>query len=277
MKKKMTSKKLMALLVVICSISIISCKKVPERIGSSVQPEGSYIRVSFTGTQDIQAETQRVDSLSTKSANYMLLGDIYDPIFGSSNLGFYTQLSLTTNGYEWGDNPVADSIVLQLTYSNYYGDTMQQQTVRVYEITENMVDTSYYSNTVLECGDEIGYHQFYPRPRTFSNFESDTINTAVLRIPIDTMVAHRFFHDENANFTSNTAFTQYFKGIHLECDDTGGTGSISYFNMTGSNSFMRIYYHNDSDTSFNDLDVTTSNIRINHFEHDYEPAVTPLR
>lgn len=78
----------MFLLLVICSVSIISCKKVPERIGNTIQPESSYIRVSFTGTQDIYAETQRVDSLSTKSANYMLLGDMYDPVFGNSNLGF---------------------------------------------------------------------------------------------------------------------------------------------------------------------------------------------
>ena len=100
MKKIMTLKNFMFLLLVICSVSIISCKKVPERIGNTIQPESSYIRVSFTGTQDIYAETQRVDSLSTKSANYMLLGDMYDPVFGNSNLGFYTQLSLTTNGHE---------------------------------------------------------------------------------------------------------------------------------------------------------------------------------
>lgn len=277
MKKIMTLKNFMFLLLVICSVSIISCKKVPERIGNTIQPESSYIRVSFTGTQDIYAETQRVDSLSTKSANYMLLGDMYDPVFGNSNLGFYTQLSLTTNGHEWGENPVADSVVLQLTYSNYYGDTTQQQIVRVYEIAEDMIDTTYYSNTILECGDEIGCHQFFPRPKTFSNFEYDTINTAVLRIPIDTMVAHHFFHDEEANFTSNTAFTDYFKGIHLKCDNTGGTGSICYFNITNSNTYMRVYYHNDSDTSFYDFDVTTSNIRYNYFEHDYEAAVSPIR
>lgn len=63
----------------------------------------------------------------------------------------------------------------------------------------------------------------------------------------------------------------------MKCDNTGGTGSICYFNITNSNTYMRVYYHNDSDTSFYDFDVTTSNIRYNYFEHDYEAAVSPIR
>ena len=115
-------------------LAFTSCKKMPQHIGDSLQPNSSYIKVAFSGEHDIVAETEHIDSLSTKSASYSLVGDLNDPFFGNSNLSFYTQVGLTSNSLIWGEGATTDSIVLQMIYAGYYGDTLTPLTMKVYEI-----------------------------------------------------------------------------------------------------------------------------------------------
>jgi hypothetical protein len=129
-------------------IAFASCKKLPD-IGSSLQPNSSFIKVAFSSNHDIIAETERIDSLSTKAASLSLVGDLNDPFFGNTNLSFYSQIGLTSNSIKWGEGATTDSIVLQMVYSGYYGDTLSQLTLKVNEVAESMSGDSmtYYSNT----------------------------------------------------------------------------------------------------------------------------------
>lgn len=232
--------------------------------------------MDFTGKQNIVAESERIDSLSTKSASFSLVGDLNDPIFGNSNLSFYTQIGLTSNSIKWGEGATTDSIVLQMIYSGYYGDTLTPLTLKVYEVTENMSgDSTYYSNKSLAYGEELANYTFSPGPRTRSNIDDDTLSAAVVRIPINNVLGDRFISNEN-QFSSNSAFMNYFKGLYVSCEPTNGTGSICYFNLLNTKSYLRIYYHNDYDTVFYDFNVSDKYIRFNHFEHDYNTATNPI-
>ncbi len=257
-------------------IAFASCKKLPD-IGSSLQPSSSFIKVAFSGDHDIVAETERVDSLSTKSASLSLVGDLNDPFFGNSNLSFYTQIGLTSNSIKWGEGATTDSIVLQMIYSGYYGDTLSQLTLKVNEVAESMSGDSmtYYSNTSFALGEELASYTFSPRPRTYSNIDDDSLFTAVIRIPINNTLGERFISNEN-QFTSNKVFMDYFNGLHVSCEPTNGTGSICYFNLLNTKSYLRIYYHNNHDTTFCDFNVSDKYIRFNHFDHDYASAQAPI-
>lgn len=271
----MKTKRLLLTLFV-ALIAFASCKKVPD-IGSSLQPNSTFIKVAFSDEQDIIAETERIDSLSTKSASYSLVGDLNDPIFGNSNLSFYTQIGLTSNSIKWGEGATTDSIVLQMIYSGYYGDTLSPVTLKVHEVAESMSRESmtYYSNTSFTLGDELASYTFSPRPKTRSNIDDDSLTVAVVRIPIDNALGERFISDES-QFASNTAFMKYFNGINVSCEPANGTGSICYFNLLNTKSYLRIYYHNDYDTTFYDFNVSDKYIRFNHFEHDYSDAQAPI-
>ena len=271
----MKTKRLLLTLFV-ALIAFASCKKVPD-IGSSLQPNSTFIKVAFSDEQDIIAETERIDSLSTKSASYSLVGDLNDPIFGNSNLSFYTQIGLTSNSIKWGEGATTDSIVLQMIYSGYYGDTLSPVTLKVHEVAESMSKESmtYYSNTSFTLGDELASYTFSPRPKTRSNIDDDSLTVAVVRIPIDNALGERFISDES-QFASNTAFMKYFNGINVSCEPANGTGSICYFNLLNTKSYLRIYYHNDYDTTFYDFNVSDKYIRFNHFEHDYSDAQAPI-
>ncbi len=257
-------------------IAFASCKKLPD-IGSSLQPSSSFIKVAFSGEHDIVAETERIDSLSTKAASLSLVGDLNDPFFGNSNLSFYTQIGLTSNSTKWGEGATTDSIVLQIVYSGYYGDTLSQLTLKVNEVAESMSGDSmtYYSNTSFALGEELANYTFSPRPRTFSNIDDDSLFTAVIRIPIANTLGERFISNES-QFTSNKTFMNYFNGLNVSCEPANGTGVICYFNLLNTKSYLRIYYHNYHDTTFYDFNVSDKYIRFNHFDHDYASAQAPI-
>lgn len=263
--------------LILIFIGFVSCKKVPQHVGNSLQPSGSYIKVAFTGDNGIISEVDKVKSLSTKSASLSLLGSLNDPHFGRSDLSFYTQIGLTNNSLQWGDGAEVDSIILQMVYSGYYGDTLSPMTLRVYEVLEEMnSDSSYYSDTTLSYGNELANYTFMPRPMTRSNIDDDSLTNAVIRIPIDVALGQRFINDEETAFSSNTAFMDYFKGLYLSCDEATSTGSICYFNLLNTKSYMRVYYHNDYDTTFHTFNVSDKYVRFNHFEHDYSTAIAPI-
>ena len=233
--------------------------------------------MAFSGEHDIVAETERIDSLSTKAASLSLVGDLNDPFFGNSNISFYTQIGLTSNSTKWGEGATTDSIVLQMVYSGYYGDTLSQLTLKVNEVAESMSGDSmtYYSNTSFALGEELANYTFSPRPRTYSNIDDDSLFTAVIRIPIANTLGERFISNES-QFTSNKTFMNYFNGLNVSCEPANGTGVICYFNLLNTKSYLRIYYHNNHDTTFYDFNVSDKYIRFNHFDHDYASAQAPI-
>jgi hypothetical protein len=115
-----------------------SCNKNPEKIGDNLQPDRNQIQLLKTDTTTIVAYSVIDDSIRTDEASNMLLGSIKDPVFGTVVAGFYTQVRLSTNGHSFGTNPQLDSLVLQMAYSNYYGDTTTLQTLQVFELEEDL-------------------------------------------------------------------------------------------------------------------------------------------
>ena len=270
-----TKSLILAALIVL--VAFASCKKLPQHIGDSLQPNSSFINVSFTGEQHITAEVERIDSLSTKAAALSLVGNINDPHFGNSNLSFYTQIGLTSNSLQWGNGATTDSIVMQMLYSGYYGDTLTPITLRIHEVIDDMSkDSLYYSNASYTVGEELASYTFSPRPKTKVFLENDTIGYNILRFHVDNTLGDRFMSENNDSFTSNAAFMDYFKGLQFSCDQTAGPGSACYFNLLNTRSFMRVYYHNENDTTFYDFNVSDKYIRFNHFEHDYTTAQAPI-
>lgn len=274
----MTKLRTIALTLVIALVGFSSCKKTPTEIGSHLQPNSSYIKVFSSTNRDIIGNTQHVDSLATGTATYLLVGDTYDEIFGSSNIQTYTQFSPSITGQEWGTNAVADSIVLQFSYNGYYGDTTTTQRYIVKELSEGFDDsTTYYSNMVLQTKDEIlGDFTFQPRPNTYSNIDDDTLSKAVLRIPLATSLGQSFIENQD-KFLSNDDFLEFFKGVNIVAEDMPGKGSVCFFDATNSYTYIRLYYHNATDTLTYDLTITSANHHFGNFSHNYNSAVAPIK
>lgn len=268
--------KLRALTLILCIglLGLSSCKKTPKKIGNDLQPTNSLISVSFTDQQDIETSTFTVPYLSTKNLNYAFIGNMNDPVFGNSNFDFYSQYSLSTSSLNWGENAVADSVVLNLCYNGYYGDTIDKPlTMRVFEVLEEMYsDSTYKSNNTLECdATELACYSFVPRPLTPMD---STIDRGVLRIPMDISIAEKLV--QNGSFATNDDFKEFFKGLHVTCDKDAIPASAVSFSLTHSYSYLRVYYHNSTDTLRYDFNVSSSDVRFNHYTHDFTTAIEPI-
>ena len=129
-----------------------SCKKTPDTIGNDLIDDNNYINVFYTDTVQVYSHSY-FDSIGTKNVRYALLGSINDPVFGLTEAGFYTQFRFSAAGQNFGTAPVFDSLVLQLTLADAYGDTTTWQTVHVYELTDTIsTSESYYSYSTLSHG-----------------------------------------------------------------------------------------------------------------------------
>ena len=270
----MMKTRVLTLIFFITLISFSACKKTPEKIGNDLQPTNSYITVDFTDGQDFVTSTFTVPYLSTKQLGYAFIGNMNDPVFGNSNYDFFTQYSLSTSSLYWGDGAVADSVVLCMAYNGYYGDTIDKPlTAKVFEIIEDMyADSTYRSNMVLECEpDELANYTFVPRPLT----PIDTvIDRGVLRIPLDVSIAEKLV--ANGPYETNDGFKEQFKGLRVMCEKNEVPASAVSFNLTHSYSYLRVYYHNDIDTLSYDFRVTSSDVRFNHYTHDYSNSEITL-
>lgn len=266
------------MLLTIIVVGVSSCKKKPVEIGSGLQPESSYIKVFSTADNDIVANSQRVDSLHTSISTSLLVGDMFDQIFGSTNMQVFTQFSPKVFGQEWGTDAVADSIVLQLSYSGYYGDTTTTQRFIVRELDEGFDDsTQYYSNMVLQTkGEILAEHTFQPRPRTYSNIDDDTLSKAVLRIPLATSIGQSFIENQD-KFATEEEFYGFFKGLNIKAEEMPGKGAVCFFDATNSFTYIRLYYHNATDTLTYDFNITSANHHFGNFVHDHTTAVAPIK
>ena len=271
-----TARACLALMIGTLLLAFAACKKSPETIGNNLISDSNYIIPFHTDTTEIQCHSY-FDSVSTKNTNYALLGSMKDPIFGNSEAGFFTQFRLSLAGQSFGESPMLDSLVLQLSLSNYYGDTNVLQTVRVYELTDTLSsNSSYYNHSSVDYLDldlANGY-QFRPRPRTAMNIVGgDTINHAIIRIPLSATLGEALMNLDTVAYTQPDYFKENFYGLYVTCDPVSQPGAITAISLTdNTNTLLQLYYHNaehpDKAMRY-DYYVTSSDTYFNHIDHDY--------
>ena len=266
----------LALMIGTLALAFASCKKSPETIGNNLISDNNYIGVYHTDTTKIICHSY-FDSIATSHATSALLGATKDPVFGQTEAGFYTQFRPSVAGQSFGNNPVMDSLVLQLCISGYYGDTTLMQTVHAYALTDSlMVDSTYYSysSVATENIDHANSHHFCPHPRTKVHIiGTDTVTQPVIRVPLSQELGNYLMTLDTTAYSRPDLFKQHFKGLYLTCEPVSMNGAISYINLTNNTySLLQLYYHDaatpDKPMRYN-FYVTSSDAYFNHFDHDY--------
>ncbi len=252
--------------VYLLSILFISCSD-PDILGLEIQPESDNILIFNTISDDFKIDVQSEDSLRTDNVVSLTLGEIYDPIFGLNSAGFYTQLLLTENNIDLGNNPVVDSVILSYTYSGYYGDINQIDNLSVQRIfTDLYNDSIYYSST------------FQPTISTTNNIDEFIISANSdnpnIRIKLTNDFGQEIIDLGSEFLVDNETFLSQFKGLSLSAF---GSNGMLYLNPNGSESFFRIYYSNDeniSDTLSLDFQVGGDAARVNIFNDKNSQEIT---
>ena len=230
----------------------------PSTLGLEVQPASDNIIISNVDFDKFDVQTQSEDSLRSDEAINLVLGELNDPFFGMNRGAFYTQILLKENNIDLGTNPIVDSVVLSYSYSGYYGDFDAGFTnIEVNQIFESIYkDSVYYSNSFQVGNGNMNNVDAF----SFSN----DIDDPFLRIKLKNEFGQNIL-DLNPNLLiDNETFLQEFNGISVLAN--GNT--MLYLNPEGSNSHLKIFYHNDEsnlDTLVLDFELGGDAARINLF------------
>ncbi len=235
-----------------------SCEE-PDEIGMDLVENPLSLS---TEVYEVTAYSVPEDSVPTNFSTRNLLGFFNDPVFGSTRTSIYTEFRLTADSLFLGEDPILDSVVLELYYAGYYGNYTTFQNVKVYELSENFPepeDGAFYSTLVLEHKETpvvdidvrptpddsvaVGHHTYPPHLR--------------IRLSDDTGELGKKLIDASGteHFYDNDAFREFFKGLYVTVDmlPPDEDGAILYFNLLRaeayeSNSTIRLYYHQEGDT-----------------------------
>lgn len=201
-------------------------------------------------TLTLKTSTIQLDSVITSGSDRLLIGSLKDAAFG--DLTSQSFLRLAPKDFYIDEKATYDSIVLILRYNRYYyGDTLQVQTYRVHEITDDFEpkdkdQIQFYNTSTLNFSDEVlGEQSFKAYP-----YKKDSINI---------ILNHSFGKNLFNNFQNKTIeniddLDKIFKGITIVPDNNDNT----VLGFAGS--VIRLYYTlddglNSDNDRYKDFDI----------------------
>jgi hypothetical protein len=243
--------------------------------------EGEKLNLTFTDTLTINAVSETTDSvllysLSPYYYDSIPFGRVNDPSFGLTESRIYTQLRFESTLPSIAlATAVLDSAYLDLVYSptRIYGDTLTQQTIGVYRLTEDIPSENIYSNRKLFSTETtpLGKLSFKPQPNTpESIFKGDTVKySARVRIPLDKNFAKQLLDTNNLK----NGIT-WLKGLEIRPETTTNTLLNFNFGLGKTNpTSIRLYYKNAStDTTTSVLTILVGTKHFANFKHGYKTA-----
>lgn len=241
---------------------VFSCSDADE-IGLDLVDNRAKLQTLDTLT--IKAFTARADSVATSLGRANVLGVIDDPVFGMSRAGIYTETRPPTVPLSLGENPVLDSISLVLAYTGgHYGALATNQTIRVYELSENFPATdTLFTNSTLQYHAELitldpnGY-RFRPAPAD-SVMVNNLMRPPQIRIPLSEAFGQKILAaNDTEAFQNIPNYLEVFKGLYITVDEhldgfeapgvQPGRGSMFQIDMLSAFTAIEMHFHNHTDT-----------------------------
>jgi len=260
----------------------VSCSKPAGNIGIGIQPEDSKLKLSYTDTISLYAYSLPMDSIRSDYLTWNGIGSLKDPVFGHTNVGFYTQFILSKTAQEFGDERVLDSLVLYLDYYGVFADTNTLITAHIYEMEEGInQEQVYYSNLHVPIyPTDYGNISFQPRHNDSIVDGEDTI-PPMLRMNLsktNPQLGEKLLAASSGEMEDSDIFREYFKGLYVIAEPVSNSGCITKFDLTSSLSRMILFYHNNDaqDLRFDYL-ITTGEARVSKYEHNYSTGDADFR
>ena len=263
---------LICTLVLLTCIVLCTCKDEHTPIGEDIL--GNLVDTEFTDTITLQAYSFLEDTVNTTNTSANILGHTFDPVFGKSSAGIYTQLALSGSAVNFGDHPVIDSLVLTLQLSGYYGDTNSYVGIRVHQLSEALdSQAQYYQNSTVNYDPTpLNYNLTGYTIRPSSTVVVDTsVLGAHLRVRLSDQFGQYLLNHQN---DLNNQFQNFLKGLYIEAvSHTGNDGYMLLTNMTSALSGMTLYYHNEDGQKQRYTFACSDNcVRFTHIDHTYSSS-----
>ena len=264
------------LIGILLILALFSCKKDPYELGIDLLPPSDTLNVRTTDTCTVEAFSVRQDSTRSDKTGSLIMGSMMDPVFGSTTSSFYTQVRLESEGVDFGQHPVLDSIVLMLFYNGYYGDTLTRQNVKVYEISQDFVyDSAHFSNQQIGIYPTLLADQDFVPNITDSVKVYKTKMAPHLRINLNKLtnyLGNKILYAPSGVLASNSSFIKFMKGLYVNSTPVSSQGALLNFSITSGASKLVVFFHNGDDPNNDSLSynmlLNESCARFEHVEHN---------
>ena len=182
-----------------------------------------------------------------------LMGSISnDPQFGQSQGTMFFELKPPGFPYAYenvADSLTLDSVVLCLKWNSTWGDTAAVQSVKVFELLDQMrPDSLYRVNAAFRYRDQIGQKTFQPQELNDSLYLFRERLANQLRIRLSDEFGQRLLAQDSADgepFHSDSAFRDFFKGFAVVPDAPGAGNpgnALMAFVLSDTNTHLKLYY-----------------------------------
>lgn len=253
------------------------------KVGTSIQEDRDKIFVAVDSFR-LDASTILLDAVYAKT-DTGLLGEIYDPVFGSLKCDYICQFYCPEE-YKFAHTPIdgkIDSVNFRIFYHTWVGDSLAPMRAQIYQVTQPL-ERNFYTNinpadycdmktslgtqtytaydptvpdSIRNEVDYYGYPTFYPSltirmPKELGqNIYNETVNNP-------------------SSFSNQEAFNRFFPGLYIT--NTFGSGNILGVDI----SFLTIHYKYmgkgsaEQDTIINTsevFNVTKEVIQLNRFKN----------
>ncbi len=245
-----------------------SCKK-EEKMGLEVLPQSEIIKSQFYDKTEVQSFIVATDTFKIKNLSKSLIGEYEDPIFGTNKAGFITQINLSKEDVDFGEDFEIDSIVFYLNIDRIFGDSIAEQELEIYEINKDLEDIDYKE-------EDFNVSEFYNNDNLIVSknivfFENENFNDSIGINMTDENPEFKekmqILFSDNTNLENNESFLEKIKGFYLKSTKTGVIASV---NLLNSFSCMTLFYKNSEDTTSHIFNINEDCIRLNSYERYYE-------
>ena len=268
-----------------------ACEDTVSDVGMGILPDEDKIGI-YTDTVYLDATTIKLDSIYANTV-YGMLGEIYDPTYGSLKSSYMCQFYAPEIGVfpDTVINNQIDSVVLRICYHSYLGDSLAPMEVSVYPITKAL-NENYYTNVspsdYYDSETVWGRKGYTARDLNVSdslNIANQYLKNLYVRLPDDLGVK---FYEEwrkpapNA-FSSADAFVKFFPGVYVT--PTFGSGSILFVGgmYVNEGTFVDVYFKyiattkdsNGNDSTYVNNGITTFNVtkeivQLNNYQSSHD-------
>jgi hypothetical protein len=245
-----------------------ACEDPATDIGAELLASNDLISTNFTDTLSVKTATVLIDSVVTSATDKLLVGQYQDPVFGNITAKTFFQIA-NVDSIRANANSVLDSVVLNLGYKYYLGDTLKPQSITVHRVLEKIgQNTGSLTKRLLESLDSKNTYfntdklSYDPVPLGASGtFKARPI---IQKRPTDNLLdsmrtlkikLNESFGNELLSLAGKTAgsglvnFKEYFKGMAL-VPGNNENAAILGFEPTNTPStrrilpsFVGLYYH----------------------------------
>jgi hypothetical protein len=255
------------------------CKKEIDVIGLNLQDE-DILGAEFTEVP-ITAYSLLQDSINTKNLLNNVVGEIMDPVFGKTRAGFCTQFDVSGTNTLFPKQAVLDSVVLNLQYAGYFGDTLSGIRFNVQELSAPLDKEQYYDcdNQPDVMGGNLCYVNNYILPRPTTRVVHDTASTAPhLSLRLADNFGRKLLTLNKSDLATTTAFQNAFYGLCVQAEaHNNATGNLCYISLTSATSGITLYYTVDREHKKYTFPVSSNCTRYNFYTHDYTSASLDFR